>query len=159
MLLTRNGARGESGGQQTDQTSDDPTGPTPQTFPYQIGKHHSGSHSPARRGTKGYIVYDVDRERLTFLKDYWYDVHKPVDPETDVHRNPPEPWSVVCCDSCNGWRCSRHRGKARNVHPDNFRYAVKRHHRFVVKGVGMPLHEYKAGWQLMFIVHHALLGE
>ena len=135
----------------------------PRTFSYLVGIHHSGSPSPTGRGTKGYVAYDIDHRRLVFLKDYWYAVHKTVHPEADVYRRLQAAGVQYIATLVAGGDVVDSEGKqetlTRYLLLDNRRPAVKRHHRLVVKEVGIPLREYQADSQLMLVVHCALLGE
>ena len=66
--------------------AEDVVDPTNRTHAFLIGRHHFGTRSPTGCGTKGFIAYDIDRNRLSFMKDYWYAVRETVHPEAEVYK-------------------------------------------------------------------------
>ncbi|KAH9835398.1 uncharacterized protein C8Q71DRAFT_859028 [Rhodofomes roseus] len=131
-----------------------------------VGKHRSATNSPAGRGMRGYIAYDVSRRRLVFLKDYWRPCIKSSLFEGEVlHslrsvgvRYVPTPLAAGIVQDEMGVQetCTQ------DFLPVDERtgcYAPRQeHYRLVVKEIGEPLEEHKSPYELVKVIWHALYG-
>ncbi|KAH9835422.1 uncharacterized protein C8Q71DRAFT_710121, partial [Rhodofomes roseus] len=132
---------------------------------YIIGKRYFATNSPSGRGTRGYIAYDVSRNRLVFLKDYWRSRLDSSIPEGEALkrlrasgvRNVPTPLAAgvvrddagVTQKTCTQEWLRDERTKCYSP--------IQEHYRLVVKEIGEPLtEEVKSVWELVKVICDAL---
>ncbi len=124
-----------------------------------IGKPRFGSRSAVGRGTKGLVAFDLDNNRLVFLKDYWRSRSNESRAELEVYEK-------------------LHKAKVQNiatpigggdVDPDNQRTITEKyitggspdsrvHYRFAVRQVGRPLETYSTAREMVGFIHDAVIG-
>lgn len=140
-------------------------GASERTFTFLVGTPRHATRSPTGRGGKGYVAYDLDRNKCAFLKDYWYALSKTVHPETEVyqrlraHQVSNIATLVAGGDVGHSSALQLQETITQDYLPIEGRPAKRRHHRFVVKEVGRPLETYRTDRQLHKIVSHALIGK
>ncbi|KAH9835400.1 uncharacterized protein C8Q71DRAFT_908540 [Rhodofomes roseus] len=131
-----------------------------------VGKRRSATNSPAGRGMRGYIAYDVSRRRLVFLKDHWRPCIKSSLFEGEVLQSMrstgvqyvPTPLAAGIVQDEMGVQetCTQ------DFLPVDERtgcYAPRQeHYRLVVKEIGEPLEEHKSPYELVKTIWHALYG-
>ncbi|TFY68521.1 hypothetical protein EVJ58_g968 [Rhodofomes roseus] len=129
-----------------------------------VGKHRSATNSPAGRGMRGYIAYDVSRRRLVFLKDHWRPCIKSSLFEGEVLQSMrsagvqyvPTPLAAGIVQDEMGVQetCTQ------DFLPVDERtgcYAPRQeHYRLVVKEIGEPLDKHKTPKELVKVMWHAL---
>ncbi|KAH9932210.1 uncharacterized protein B0H18DRAFT_1115904 [Fomitopsis serialis] len=129
-----------------------------------IGKCYFASNSPTGRGTKCYIAYEVARDRLVFLKDYW---------RADTDSSPEEgkvledlrkagvqfvPTPLFRGHVRSGDDEQKTRMQAfLPAHPrSHIKPAAMKHYRLVVKEIGRPLEEHENAFYLVCALLDAL---
>ncbi|KAH9932195.1 uncharacterized protein B0H18DRAFT_49889 [Fomitopsis serialis] len=129
-----------------------------------VGKRYFASSSPTGRGTKCYIAYEVARDRLVFLKDYWRADTKSSLQEGQVLEDlrkagvqfVPTPLFRGHVRSGNDEQetCTQ------AFLPENPRLHIKpaamKHYRLVVKEIGRPLEEHENALYLVGALLDAL---
>ncbi|TFY54281.1 hypothetical protein EVJ58_g8957 [Rhodofomes roseus] len=133
---------------------------------YIIGKRYFATNSPSGRGTRGYIAYDVSRNRLVFLKDYWRSRLDSSIPEGEALkrlrasgvRNVPTPLAagVVRDDAGVTQKTCTQEWLKRDERTKCYS-PIQEHYRLVVKEIGEPLtEEVKSVWELVKVICDAL---
>ncbi|KIP02263.1 hypothetical protein PHLGIDRAFT_96169 [Phlebiopsis gigantea 11061_1 CR5-6] len=130
------------------------------THAFLVGLPRHGTRSPTGRGGKGFVAYDLDRGRCSFLKDYWYPLSPSVHPETEVYKklnaNNVRYVATLLAGGDVGCPSALQETLTQEYLPEKQRPAVRRHHRFVVAEIGRPLETYDTGIELYDIVSCAL---
>ena len=131
----------------------------PRTHAFLVGYPRHCTRAPTGRGGKGFVAYDVDRDRCSFLKDYWYDTSNSVHPETEVYQRLQAKKVPHVATLVAGHDVASQETLTQNYLMEEGRPSGRRHHRFVVEEIGRPLETYKTARQLCLAVLCALLGE
>ncbi|RPD73193.1 hypothetical protein L226DRAFT_489470 [Lentinus tigrinus ALCF2SS1-7] len=141
--------------------SQPPVAPTPRSF--LIGKAYFSSHSLVGRCTRGYIAYDIDEERLCFLKDYW----RPYVPNRTrqehlvyermarcrVEGIP----TLICGGDVGGTRAQTSQIQDILCHPDGALSVPLFHYRIATVEIGLPLESFTNFKQLALVFADAVL--
>ncbi|RPD73198.1 hypothetical protein L226DRAFT_536691 [Lentinus tigrinus ALCF2SS1-7] len=142
--------------------SQPPVAPTPRSF--LIGKAYFSSHSLIGRCTRGYIAYDIDGERLCFLKDYWRPyVPKRTRPEHLVYERmalcgveciP----TLICGGDVGGMRAQTSQIQDILCHPDGALPVPLFHYRIATVEIGLPLESFMNFKQLALVFADAVFA-
>lgn len=134
--------------------------------PVLVGKRYFATNSPTGRGTKCYIAYDLSRDRLVFLKDYWRPDVDSATPEGEVLRelrtcgveNVPTP--LAAGDVRDGKDAQRTRTQEYLDVDERTqrRFATLIHYRLVVKEICRPLEDHKTPLILVRAMSDAFEG-
>ena len=137
----------------------------PRRYTYYVGKHHAASKSPLGRGTKGYVAFDVDRDRLVFIKDYWCALADGVHRELNIYRRLHEngvshvPTALAGGD-VGGPEMQTTVTQDFMKEDEEGRVPAKRvHYILVTKEVGRLLETYRGQLELNTCLFHAFTGE
>ena len=115
-----------------------------------IGKRYLATNSPTGHGTKCYIAYDLSRDRLVFLKDYWRPDVSSAIPEGEVLRelrtcgveNVPTPLAAGDVRDDENAQKTYTQDYLDRDEVTQRRFAVLIHYRLVVKEICRPLEEH-----------------
>lgn len=118
------------------------------------------------RGTRGYVALDLNNpdHPFVFLKDCWRVLHERSEPEGAILSYLNECGvegipSRLCDGDVDGQETiSQDVWKAKHV-GETCRMKQHKHYRLVVKEVGIPLHEFETGQQLLFMFIDCIEGE
>ena len=134
-----------------------------------VGKAYFASDSVAGRGTKCFIAYEVSRDRLVFLKDYWRPNIDTLLAEgatlkklrTEDVQYVPTP--VAFGDIYNGGydvpQMSETQSLSATDEHTGQKHVALIHNRLVVKEIGYPLAEHEDALQLVGVLFYVLLGK
>ncbi|KAH9932213.1 uncharacterized protein B0H18DRAFT_952364 [Fomitopsis serialis] len=129
-----------------------------------VGKRYFASNSPTGRGTKCYIAYEVARDRLVFLKDYWR-------ADTDSSLQEGQVLEDLRKAGVQFVPTPLFRGHVRSgndeqktctqafllMNPRSYmKPAALKHYRLVVKEIGRPLEEHEDAFYLVGTLFQAL---
>ena len=131
----------------------------PRTHAFLVGYPRHCAWSPTGRGGKGFVAYDLDRNRCSFLKDYWYARTNSVHPETEVYQRLGANDVPYVATLVAGHDVEAQETLTQKYLPENGRPPASRHHRFVVEEIGRPLETYDTAEELCAVLSFALLGE
>lgn len=126
----------------------------------------AGHHTPTGRATRGYVAYDIEEDRLCFLKDQWRTNARGCHPELETYArlkkyNVTRVATAIAGGDVDG-------GSQRTVSQIFMkRYresqgiqvpAERIHTRIVLREIGRPLDQYANSIDLIRIAGHALYG-
>ena len=131
-----------------------------------VGKRYFATNSPTGRGTKCYIAYDLSRDRLVFLKDYWRPDVDSATPEGEVLRElrtdgveyVPTPLAAGDVRSGEDAQRTRTQDYVDRDERTQRRFAVLIHYRLVVKEICRPLEDHEDPLTLVSAVSDAFEG-
>ncbi|RPD73199.1 hypothetical protein L226DRAFT_614421 [Lentinus tigrinus ALCF2SS1-7] len=141
--------------------SQPPVAPTPRSF--LIGKAYFSSHSLIGRSTRGYIAYDIDGERLCFLKDYWRPyVPKRTRPEHMIYERMARCGvegipTLICGGDVGGMQAQTSQIQDILCHPDGAPSVPLFHYRIATVEIGLPLESFMNFKQLALVFADAVL--
>ena len=131
-----------------------------------VGKRYFATNSPTGRGTKCYIAYDLSRDRLVFLKDYWRpDVYSAM-PEGEVLRElrtegveyVPTPLAAGDVHNNDGAQKTHTQDYLGRNELTQCRFAVLIHYRLVVKEICHPPEDHEDSLVLVRAISDAFKG-
>lgn len=136
-----------------------------------IGKYRVGCWSPIGRGTKGYVAYVVEMDRLVFVKDTWRPNSEKITPELERYRELHKHEVKYVAQAVGGGDVYHVGGGpgGNHVRPghirtrfqefDKRRPIVERiKYRVVVETLGLPLQDYLDSFALTRTVFCAFIG-
>ncbi|RPD52982.1 hypothetical protein L227DRAFT_558236 [Lentinus tigrinus ALCF2SS1-6] len=135
--------------------SQPPVAPTPRSF--LIGNSLIG------RSTRGYIAYDIDGERLCFLKDYWRPyVPNRTRPEHMIYERMARCGvegipTLICGGDVGGMRAQTSQIQDILCHPDGALPVPLFHYRIANVEIGLPLESFMNFKQLALVFADAVL--
>lgn len=133
----------------------------PPSRQFLIGKYLSASHSLTGRATRGYIAFDIEKERLVFLKDYWRPDADGVHPELDVYARLKQNNVRFVATAIGGGDVGGSRAQltgTQELIPEPKRPKARIHYRVLLEQVGQPLEKYYNSYFMLAFVAHALIG-
>lgn len=132
---------------------------------YLIGQPVSAQCKPVGRATKAYVGFDLEDNRLVFIKDQWRANAPGAHPEIETYQRL-RTSNVPCVATCLGGGdvvSSDQHGFQRTV---NHRYlspgideCERVHARLILKEIGRPLETYRNSGELITVTYHAFLGK
>jgi hypothetical protein len=128
---------------------------------YLIGRPITDPCSLTGRCTKGFVAYDLEANRLCFIKDAWRPLVEGAHPEWDVYKRLKE--HGVTQHVATALAGGDVGGSGAPQHTVSQEYLAdgtvpRSHGRLVTKEVGRSLGTYVDSAELMFATFHALLG-
>lgn len=144
----------------TPQINADSSQPPP-SRQFLIGRYLSASQSLTGRATRGFIAFDIDKERLVFLKDYWRPDAEGVYSEMDVYARLNEKGVGHVATAIGGGDVGGPRVQVtrnQELVPETKRSKARIHHRVILEQVGLPLETYPTSKDMINIVLGALVG-
>ncbi|GBE81228.1 hypothetical protein SCP_0309550 [Sparassis crispa] len=125
---------------------------------YLVGRARSSSYSLAGRATRGYVAYDMNTERLAFLKDTWRPDSVNVHPERQVYERLYQHGvrNHVATLICGGDVDISPQKTRTQEFDDGLMGRI--HYRIVVKEVGRPLEDYANVREMIIVIKHAILA-
>lgn len=137
--------------------------PAPLSRIFLIGIPTAGSYSPTGRATRGYVAYDVDKQRLVFLKDSWRPDSPGVRPELDIYMKLHSSGATrsVATAIGGGDVGAPHAQTTRNdqwLKQAGRAPTTRTHYRILTSRIGRPLDTYETSTELMCVVADALRG-
>ncbi|KAI0690799.1 hypothetical protein BC835DRAFT_1521481 [Cytidiella melzeri] len=123
-----------------------------------IGKHIVASYSPTGRATKGYVTFNQDNNRLSFMKDYWRPNTIRTRAEIDVYQKLKEKKVSHVATALGGGDVGDQCTVTQEYLKDT-RGIVKRSHcRLFLEELARPLDTYRNSSELILLVWDALLA-
>ena len=134
-----------------------------------VGKVYFASDSVTGRSTKCYIAYEVSRNRLVFLKDYWRPTSDTLSSEGDVLKElrtggvrfVPTPVATgdVYSDAATSPQTSCTQfWLPKDVHT-TLDHVPLTHNRLVTKEIGYPLEDHQDAFDLVLALYYAMRGK
>ena len=143
-----------------DKAAEDPRpAKPPRTHAFLVGYPRHCTPSPTGRGGKGFVAYDLDRDRCSFLKDYWYALSDSIHPETEVYQKLNANKVLCVATLVAGHDVGSQETLTQKYLSEKERPPACRHHRFVVEEIGRPLETYLTAHELCKVITRALMGE
>ncbi|RDX49414.1 hypothetical protein OH76DRAFT_529428 [Lentinus brumalis] len=136
--------------------------PEPKERSFLIGKPHFSSHSLIGRCTRGYIAYDIDGDRLCFLKDYWRPyVPNRTRPEHLVYERMARCGvsgipTLICGGDVGGTHAQETKVHRVLHHLQNARPVPRSHYRMATVEIGLPLESFENFRELALVFADAV---
>lgn len=129
-----------------------------------MGRPVAAQSSLTGRCTKGFVAFDLENNRLCFVKDYWRPLAQLVHPEWEVYIRLKEHNVRCVATAIAGGDVGAPNNPQVTVTDQHFQgdpnsFSVGRVHcRLVTKEVGRTLDTYRDSGHLMSVTYHALIG-
>ncbi|KAI0690797.1 hypothetical protein BC835DRAFT_1521480 [Cytidiella melzeri] len=125
-----------------------------------FGKHHvaSSSSSPSGRATKGYVTFNQQKHRLSFMKDYWRPPMKRTRAELAVYQWLKEKQVNNVATALGGGDVDDQCTVTQEYLKDAGGIAKRTHYRIFFEELARPLDTYKHSSELIALVYDALIA-
>ncbi|KAJ3481126.1 hypothetical protein NLI96_g7879 [Meripilus lineatus] len=121
------------------------------------------------RATRAYIAYDLDNQRLVFLKDYWHPASGSYHPELETYeklRNAKVDFIATPLGGgdvyCSASRKSPQQTITQEYLPKplghEYPYSPRKHYRLVLEEVAQPLESYEAPYEMVLALYCAVVA-
>ncbi|KAI0690796.1 hypothetical protein BC835DRAFT_1417547 [Cytidiella melzeri] len=121
-----------------------------------IGKHIVASYSPTGRATKGYVTFNQDNNRLSFMKDYWRPNTIRTRAEIDVYQKLKEKKVRNVATALGGGDVGDQCTVTQEYLKDTRGIVKRAHCRLFLEELARPLDTYKHSSELIGLVYDAL---
>ncbi|GBE87345.1 predicted protein [Sparassis crispa] len=125
-----------------------------------IGRPRFAAHSPTGRATRGYVAYDMETERLAFLKDTWRPDSSKIHPEREVYerlyKHDVSHIATLLCGGDVGPTSDEPQRTCTQEFDESKSLLGRIHYRVVVKEVGRPLDDHENSREMLYVIFDAL---
>ncbi|GJE97853.1 hypothetical protein PsYK624_140750 [Phanerochaete sordida] len=129
---------------------------------YLVGRHATGDCVPTGRCTRTYVAYDLEEDKLVYIKDSWRskkNLHAEADTYLRLKKHGVQHVATLLAGGDVGGSASPQHTVSQEYQPDGPHKDFERaHHRVVFKEIGRPLDGYPNSGELIILVSHAAIG-